>query len=273
MLQPPPAKITHRLVAATALHRGDRSYQQDQVAIWKHPRVEGCVMAVLADGMGGKSGGRKAADQVLMTAHQTFERIVPGEDDMPSVLMRIGDEAHTVIKLTAIAAEEEPHATIAAFVLMPDLACHWIHAGDSRIHHFRERQLLQHTRDHSYVQQLMDEGQISAEEAANHPNSNLLTGCLGTASEPPLTLATLGPLQVGDVLMSCSDGVWHYYTPAELGAVLHSETPREACQTLIERARLRAHGGGDNLSVAIVKVEAAPARSQPAPPLVATAAR
>ena len=66
----------HRLVAATGIHRGDRAYQQDQVEIIAHPRVPGCVLAVVADGMGGKSGGRKAADQVMLTAKQIFERYV-----------------------------------------------------------------------------------------------------------------------------------------------------------------------------------------------------
>ncbi|MEO8123945.1 MAG: serine/threonine-protein phosphatase, partial [Burkholderiales bacterium] len=64
---PPIPAITDagfRLLAATGIHRGDRAYQQDQVQVIGHARVAGCVLAVLADGMGGKSGGRKAADQV-----------------------------------------------------------------------------------------------------------------------------------------------------------------------------------------------------------------
>ena len=61
----PRAPKGYRLVAATGMHSGDRAYQQDQVEIIAHPRVPGCALAVLADGMGGKSGGRKAADQVM----------------------------------------------------------------------------------------------------------------------------------------------------------------------------------------------------------------
>ena len=70
-----------RLSAATGLHRGDRAYQQDQVRIMAHSRVRGCALAVVADGMGGKSGGRKAADQVVLTAQQLFDRYAPGVDD------------------------------------------------------------------------------------------------------------------------------------------------------------------------------------------------
>src|SRR5512132_3462900 len=104
----------YRLVAATALHRGDRTYQQDQVEIFTHARVPGCVLAVLADGMGGKSGGRKASDQVLLTARQLFERFTPSRDEPVAALQQLVNEAHLMIKLTAITAEEEPHSTIAA---------------------------------------------------------------------------------------------------------------------------------------------------------------
>ncbi|WP_442975380.1 hypothetical protein, partial [Salmonella enterica] len=96
----------YRLAASTGLHRGDRAYQQDQVGIVPHPRVPGCVLAVVADGMGGKSGGRKAADQVLLTAQQLFERYTPSRDDAAETLKQLVLESHLMIKLTAITAEE-----------------------------------------------------------------------------------------------------------------------------------------------------------------------
>ena len=59
----------------------------------------------------------------------------------------------------------------------------------------------------------------------------------------------------GDSLMACSDGLWHYFTAQELGTVLDGLSPREASQFLIEKARRRAAGGGDNLSLAILKLD------------------
>lgn len=245
----------HRLAAATALHRGDRAYQQDQVEILVHPRVNGCVLAVVADGMGGKSGGRKAADQVILTAQQIFERYVPLKDDAPEMLRQLVMEAHLMIKLTAITAEEEPHSTIAAFLVGPQLECEVVHAGDSRVYHFRGAEMVSRTVDHSYVQRLIDEGKITDEEANTHPQSNLLTGCLGTHQDPPVTLTRVGPLQVGDSVMACSDGLWHYFTPKELGAIVQALPPREASEMLVGKARQRARGGGDNLSLALVRIE------------------
>lgn len=245
-----------RIAAATGLHRGDRAYQQDQVEIIVHERVGGCALAIVADGMGGKSGGRKAADQVLLTGRQLFDRFAPAHDDPAELLKQLVNESHLMIKLTAITSEEEPHSTVAAFVLLPSLACQVIHAGDSRVYHFRGAELVSRTVDHSFVQRLVDEGQITEDEANTHPQSNLLTGCLGTQQDPPLTLSHIPSLEIGDTLLACSDGLWHYFTPRELGAIVHTLSPREASEMLVGKARHRARGGGDNLSLALVRVEA-----------------
>ncbi len=246
----------YRLVAATALHRGNRAYQQDQVEILVHGRVQGCLLAVLADGMGGKSGGRKASDQVLLTARQLFDRYLPAKDDPAEIMRQLVSESHLMIKLTAITAEEEPHSTIAAFILNPSLSCDFVHAGDSRVYHFRGADMVSRTMDHSYVQRLIDEGKITDEQANTHPQANLLTGCLGTQADPPITLGHIERVQAGDTLMCCSDGLWHYFSPRELGATVQALPPRESCELLVSKARQRARGSGDNLSLAVVRVEA-----------------
>ena len=245
-----------RLLAATGTHRGDRTYQQDQVEVINHPRYAGCLLAVVADGMGGKSGGRKAADQVLLTARQLFERFVPGEEAAEDLLQQLVSEAHLMIKLTALSAEEEPHSTVAAFLVNADRRCYWIHSGDSRIYLYRGSRMLKRTMDHSYVQRLVDDGQISELEAQSHPQSNLLTACLGTVAEPQTSVSCIESLEVGDTLMCCSDGLWHYFSPSEMGVALSTQPPREAAEALINKARDRARGSGDNLSLAIVRLQA-----------------
>jgi serine/threonine protein phosphatase PrpC len=250
-----PTPSGYRLSAATGTHRGDRPYQQDQVEIIAHPRVPGCALAVVADGMGGKSGGRKAADQVILTARQLFERYVPTKDDPQALLKQMVMEAHLMIKLTAITAEEEPHSTAGAFIVGPQRECDMVHAGDSRVYHFRGNEMLSRTIDHSFVQRLVDEGQISEEEANTHPQSNLLTGCLGTFQDPPLAVQHIARLEVGDSVLACSDGLWHYFTPKELGAIVQALPPREASEMLVSKARQRARGGGDNLSLALIRVD------------------
>lgn len=248
-----------RLAAATGLHQGDRPYQQDQVLVMSHPRTPGCVLGVIADGMGGRSGGRKASDQVLMTARQLFARYKPGRDEPVGILRQMLEDAHTVIKLTAVSSEQEPHSTLAAFLMNPEGDCAWVHAGDSRIYHFQKGRLVKRTKDHSYVQVLVDRGEIEEEDASLHPQSNILLGCLGMKSTPPPVDVHLIPrLQTGDVLMACSDGLWHYFRPEEMGPLLAEQPPRAAVELLIAEARRRARGAGDNISIAVLKLEDLP---------------
>ena len=222
-----------RISAATGLHKGDRAYQQDQVEIFTHPRVAGCALAVVADGMGGKSGGRTAADQVVMTAKQVFDRFNPSIENPEAMLRQLVVEAHLMIKLTAITADEEPHSTIAAFMLLPNRTAYTVHAGDSRVYHFRGADMLRRTTDHSYVQRLIDEGKITEAQANAHPQSNLLTGCLGTQQDPPVEVMAI-----------------------EHVAITNALSPREASEMMISKARQRARGTGDNLCMAIMRVEA-----------------
>lgn len=245
----------YRIQAATGIHHGDRNYQQDQVHIFEHARFKGCILGIVADGMGGRSGGRNASEQVMLTSQQLFDRYDPTIDDTEVVLKQLLEEAHTIIKLVAISSEEEPHSTLAAFLLNPDTSCHWIHSGDSRIYHFRKGKLVQRTSDHSYVQSLLDCGEITEDQALVHPKANVLLGCLGGHKEPPMSHHRIKQLGPGDSLLACSDGLWHYVNHAEMGSVLSALTARQASEELIQKARARAQGKGDNLSLAILKFE------------------
>jgi serine/threonine protein phosphatase PrpC len=191
----------------------------------------------------------------MMTARQLFERYDPATEDAAALLAQIIQEAHLVIKLTALSAEQEPHSTLAAFIINPGGDCHWAHSGDSRIYHYHGKTFIKRSTDHSYVQALINKGEITEEQAAIHPQSNILMGCLGTESDPPMDLHCIRQLRTGDALMVCSDGVWHYLNNDEIGSVLGALSARESTEFLIEEARKRARGRGDNLSIIVVKLE------------------
>lgn len=248
-----------RLSAATAIHQGDRPYQQDQVRLLSHPRIAGCVLGVVADGMGGRSGGRKASDQVVLTAEQLFSRYAPDKDQPEELLQRLVEDAHTVIKLTAVSAEQEPHSTVAAFLINPSGSGAWAHAGDSRVYHFRKGRLVERTRDHSYVEVLVERGELTEQDAALHPQANILVGCLGMRStDAPIDIHSFENMRPGEALLACSDGLWHYFSPEELGAVIAEQPPRTAAELLVDEARRRARGSGDNLSLAILRFDTLP---------------
>lgn len=239
--------------ASSGIHQGDRESQQDRVCLFRNLLEPNCILAIVSDGMGGLSGGRKAADQVMLTADQLFRSFNSETDHSPQLLERIALEAHTVIGLTAIASDDQPHTTYASFVVTSSGSCYWAHVGDSRIYHFQNALLANRTSDHSYVQSLVDSHEITPAQAVNHPKSNILTQCLGSKIPPKITHHKITKLQSGDVVMACSDGVWSYFRESELGAILDTCTPREAIELIITTARSRGRNRGDNLSIAIVK--------------------
>ena len=248
-----------RIAACTGQHIGDRAEQQDRVGIFTSRRLPDAALFVLADGMGGKTGGAMAAQQVMSTAKNLFAEYSLG-DSIHSLLTEIVNEAHLVIRLSAISTEKEPHSTLAALVVQPHRA-DWAHVGDSRIYRFANGKLAGRTTDHSYVEQLVSEGKLDRRGASSHRLSNLLTHALGTNKQPSIDFGSTDSLAVGDTFLLCSDGLWHYYTDRELAVIMTSYTPRKASERLIQIARDRADGGGDNCTLAIVRME--PAEEKP----------
>lgn len=236
-----------------AMHIGDRTDQQDRVAIIPHPTQAGCLLAVLADGMGGHSGGAIAAEQVILKAKQNFATYTPNTEEPADFLRSVIDEAHVVIKLTRFTSEQDPHSTAVVFALRPGHA-DWAHCGDSRLFHFRNGLLVNKTADHSLVGELVRSGRITEEQAAVHPQRNLLLSCLGAEREPRIDIGRTPALQAGDTFLLCSDGLWGYFEDNELGRTLLELDARSAARVLINAARERGQGGGDNISLAIIKV-------------------
>ncbi len=244
--------------ACTAQHIGDRSEQQDRVGIFAHPRRPGALLAALADGMGGHTGGALAAEQVIHSAKSAFESSGSAEDPRDVLGSAILD-AHEAVRLTRYTSEADPHSTAALLILAGGRA-DWAHCGDSRIYHFRHGELVVRSRDHSYVMDLIGQGVLTEAQAGQHPYRNVLTSCLGDREPPRIEFGNTAPLVAGDVFLLCSDGLWAYFTDAELGRTLMELPPRQAAQTLIDTARIRARGHGDNCSLAIVRLAADPGR-------------
>ncbi len=242
-----------RITACTGQHIGDRVEQQDRVGIFTSRRLPGSALFILADGMGGKTGGAMAAQQVMSTAKNLFAEYSLG-DSIQSLLTEIVNEAHLVIRLSALSTEKEPHSTLAALVVQPHRA-DWAHVGDSRIYRFNDGRMLGRTIDHSYVEQLVNEGKLDRKGASSHRLSNLLTHALGTNKQPSIDFGSVSTLSSGDTFFLCSDGLWHYFTDDELATVLSDHPPRKASERLIHIARERADGGGDNCTLAIVRME------------------
>ena len=240
--------------AVTGQHIGDRKEQQDRVALLSAPRAPGYLLAVLADGMGGSKGGAMAAEQIIHSAKQLIGEFSPLTHNVESLLETIVKESHTIINLIALSAENKPHTTMVALMLTPDRKAIWAHAGDSRLYRFNGPNFREHTIDHSYVERLVEKGEITREQAKNHRMANLLVNGLGGAKDPFVTIGRHLNLQAGDSFLLCSDGLWHYFSDAEFAPLIFAKSPRDAAEDLIQKARERASGMGDNCSLAIVKL-------------------
>ncbi len=239
--------------ACVAQHQGDRLEQQDRVALLPHPRGGGVALVVVADGMGGHTGGMLAAQQVIYTARGNLERYSARSECPRQMLEASIKEAHTLIKASRFINEKDPHSTAVMLLLQPGKVV-WAHCGDSRLYRFRDACLTFRTVDHSYVEQLLIRGKISPERAKTHPHRNVLITSLGGSEPPQIDYGEASDLQAGDVFLLCSDGLWGYFGEDELGRVVAQLSAREACDTLVAQARVRAKGQGDNVSVAILKL-------------------
>jgi PPM family protein phosphatase len=236
-----------------ASHIGDRREQQDRVGVFAHPNQSGTLMAVLADGMGGHTGGALAAEQVLLKARQNFEAYSPLREDPSDLLEGIVNEAHLVIRLARMTSEKEPHSTAVLFVLQPG-QIRWAHCGDYRLYHFRDSRLISRSEDHSLVAELQRRGRLNDAGARVHPQRNVLLSCLGSERPPQVNLAAAVRPRAGDSFLLCSDGLWGVLSDSEIAAEVNGRAAREAAEGLMERARKRGGGRGDNISLALIRL-------------------
>ena len=249
-----------RYVYAYSDHIGDRKEQQDRVAVLTHDRYPDVVFAVLADGMGGHTGGAIAAQCVIDAARQTFENYTPAAGAPEAWLKAVIARAHEAIQAKGEGFDRDPRSTV-VMVLADESGFHWAHVGDSRLYRVASGEFAERTEDHSLVEVLLAQGQITEAQVATHPERSRLFSSLGGDEVPTVPYGEALHPHGQDYVLLCSDGLWAYFHKKEITDLTSYRTPDEACQRLIRLARKRAKasgGDGDNISVAVIRV-AAPA--------------
>ncbi len=219
-------------------------------------------MAVLADGTGGHSGGALAAEQVVLQAKRSFESYVPDSATPAQLLEGIIGDAHRSIRSARSATDQEPLSTAVALVLEPNRIS-WIHCGDSRLYHFRDRRTLSRSQDHSLVAELQRRGRLDDVGARFHPRRHVLLSCLGSEHPPQTEFAAAVRPTAGDCFLLCSDGLWAHFPDEELAQTIASLPARAAAEKLVRDARRRAAGTGDNISLVIIRLNDAEAVGAP----------
>ncbi len=204
-------KIEYAKVSAL----GDREDNQDRAAI---VIAEDAAIMLVFDGMGGHENGAQAAEVGLRIVQDEFMAAnLPLFDPQGFLYMAMAHAHDEVVNIGAeLAVDFRPRATCAV-CLVQENGCWWGHIGDSRIYHMREGQLLNRSRDHSHVEVLIQEGAITEEEALDHPMRNFVECCIGgDAPVPDMSITRKMPLETGDVLLACTDGLWSGTSDAEM---------------------------------------------------------
>jgi len=226
-------------------------------------------LLILADGMGGHAAGEVASQ--LMVEHVSQLDIDPGGDDMRSMLATAADEANrSIARRIKKSPETDGMGTTLTTLLFNGTEFGLCHVGDSRGYRMRDGNLERITTDDTYVQSLVDRGELDPEDISTHPQrSMILKAYNGRVVEPTLKTLDARP---GDRIMLCSDGLSDPVTDSTIETTLSSEgTPEGAVKQLIELA-LRS-GGPDNVTVIVADVVADNDTDTPLPtgPLIAGA--
>ncbi len=206
---------------------------------------------IVADGMGGHAGGEIASQIAIdVLSQQLIEN--PSIDD--GILTEGFALANQEIFETAAEKGYSLMGTTASLLFLPtgDPMAKIGHVGDSRIYRVRDRDLTRLTKDHSYVEELVDAGKITREEAFSHPNRNIITRALGTHHSVKTDLLQVSA-QEGDIFLLCSDGLSGKLQHEEIQSVLlEAQTLNWKGNHLLEMALNR--GGEDNISLILIEI-------------------
>ncbi len=234
---------------------GHRKINQDRCIILESGSS---VLLVLADGLGGHAHGDIAAQCLVDSARMLFKKVDLMVGGAEFFLQRILEEAHDRI-LTFGLSQDPPEAprTTAVLVLVQDGEVTWMHLGDSRLYMFRDGEVLSKTRDHSYVERLLQKGKISERDKHRHPKRNYITRCLGGKGACPKGESQRERLflRYGDLLLACSDGFWGHLPERKIIEALadYSGNLSAGIQMLAQQAVEQAAPYSDNVTAVALR--------------------
>ena len=203
----------------------------------------------VADGMGGYESGNVASNMIVQTLADLnskpslSEFIDSVEDSLIDVNQRILEYADIMLDGRTLGS------TVVTLIIKERVGiCLW--AGDSRLCRFRNNQFVQLSRDHSQVEELVQQGLLSAEEAENHPDSNIITRAIGASHELYIDINVFS-VQQGDIFLLCSDGLYNMVPNDDIIQILSDFPIEQAINILIQKSL--DNGATDNVSVILVK--------------------
>ena len=232
-----------------------RSQNEDRFAIWNAEGAQAAtrgVLLVVADGMGGAQAGEVASQLAVECVLKTYGE---GANSILDDLEHAVETANHVIHEHSLAHPElRGMGTTCTAVVVRGNEAYFAHVGDSRAYRVRQGGIEQLTADHSLVAQLVEHRHLTPEQAKVDPRRNVVTRSVGVGSEVDVDAAAVNnPLQQGDTLVICSDGLHTLVEDREIAQFAAGADVRVACDQLIALANER--GGHDNITVVIGRLE------------------
>ena len=229
---------------------------------------ENTVLCLVCDGMGGANGGSTASSLACSTFLKNIKKKLPEltmqtQLEFEGNVSKIEQILNKAITATNTAVFKKATKSKNLAGMGTTLVCALIvegflyvaNVGDSRLYGFADDKMIQITRDHSYVQTLVDLGQITPEEANNNPHKNIITKAIGTQKNetPDFFFDNLSASDT-DYLLLCSDGLTNFVEEDTIRDIVYGDTSlEEKCDKLIEKAN--EGGGGDNITVVLIKIK------------------
>ena len=230
-----------------------KAREMNQDYYYVSSRFDEMKMCILADGMGGYAGGEIASKMAVASAksyiNNNYAKTKLETNEIINLLKDATQYANMIVyEQTRKTEELEEMGTTLEIVLIVDEKIYISHIGDSRIYKIRNNKMKQITRDHSYVEKLINDGTITKEEAQMHPQKHMLTKALGCTAfvEPDLLVEKI---KENDIILICSDGLTNMLSEEEIIKTI-KENPEEPNKQLIAEANKA--GGCDNITVIVI---------------------
>lgn len=242
--------------------RGGRPTNQDRIGVAER---DNAVIMVVADGLGGHSGGELAAATLTDIVLRAFGSVKQPVITRPSAFLAL-----TILQAhTAVHARGRTHIppieprTTCVICLVQNGYAYWAHVGDSRLYHFRDNRLLTRTQDHTTVEQMHQDGLISDEEMGEHPSKGRLLKCVGGPNKPTISLGEETALQRGDTLLLCSDGLWEALSAEEIAGYVRTGVLEEGVEEMLLAVERKMKRESDNISVVCLRWDEAMTKALP----------
>lgn len=236
-----------RIVAKTDMG-SVRPNNQDSYAAGELPNS--VAWAVVCDGMGGASGGNVASSTAVKIISErissSYKNGMSGNSIKNILTSAISAANIEVFDESMADSDLSGMGTTVVAAIVADNAVFVAHAGDSRAYILREGSLNQITKDHSFVQEMVDKGRMTADEAKDDPRRNIITRALGVQDELRVDFCE-EYIDENDVVLICTDGLTNYVSDNEIISLTSDGKFNDFAERLVDKAN--QNGGGDNITV------------------------